>query len=249
VKVLLPQLAASPPQVSRFRAEAAMAERVGHPSILPIYGSGRDGEHCYYAMRLEKGTTLDDWSSEASLHRDEAFFVDLATRFAAVARAVDAIHRQGIVHRDVKPSNILIDAEGNLVLIDFGSALDRNDRDPVLEEFEGGTVLYMSPEQLTPGADPYDPAGDIYSLGLTLYEAATGAPPFPHCADEELARLKLTRLPPPPRHWNHYIPLGLEAIIRQAIDVNRRLRYDSAELMARDLERFTSRKRGSGRKH
>jgi serine/threonine protein kinase len=249
LKILLAPLGVREVEVSRFRTEAALAERVVHPAILPIYGSDRQDGHYFYAMRLESGRTADDLSSEAALHQDEEFFVELAANFASLARAVSALHHAGIVHRDIKPANLLIDAEGRLVLADFGSALDRDLRDTALEGCPGGTPPYMSPEQLAPGADLYDFAGDIYALGMSLYESATGVLPFPRSGAQELARLKLSRSPPPPRDWNHHIPLGLEAIIREAIEPLPRLRYPSAEEMADDLERFASRKRGSGRRH
>jgi serine/threonine protein kinase len=246
LKVLSSHLSLQSVAVMRFRAEAALAARVTHGAIVSVLGSGRSRDHDYYAMRLESGATLADLS--ASPLCDEARFADLALRFAVLIGGVAQLHRHGIVHRDIKPSNVLLDAEGCLVLADFGSALDRHSPEPLLEECLGGTVLYMSPEQLSPGADPYDPAGDVYSLGATLYEVCAGNPPFPEeLSDADLARLKVTRLPPAPRHWNHRIPLGLEGIIRQAIDADPSRRYASAEAMAWDLVRFSSRKRGSVR--
>ncbi|MCZ6794296.1 MAG: serine/threonine-protein kinase [Planctomycetota bacterium] len=247
VKVLSSNLSLHPEAVGRFRAESALAERVHHASILPIFGRSQDRGYHYYVMRLESGNTLEDCSTEATLHKDEAFYVSLARRFACLARALHEVHESSIVHRDVKPANVLLDGKGRYVLTDFGSALDTTDRDRLLEDTVGGTVVYMSPEQLRPGADPYDPAGDIYSLGLTLYEVCTGSLPFPHASDTETARLKLTRVPQPPRRLNHHIPLGLEAIIRQAIETFPQLRHPSAESMARDLERFAERKRASCR--
>ncbi|MBN1443586.1 MAG: serine/threonine protein kinase [Planctomycetes bacterium] len=245
LKVLSPQLALHETEVRRFRTEAALAERVSHPALLPIYGSGRDENYHYYSMRLEPGGSLDDAITDATFHRRDEFYVEIAERFASVARAVHLVHRQGIVHRDLKPSNILIDAEGCYVVSDFGSALDAIERDRAFERSPGGTVLYMSPRQLVPGASPYDPAGDIYSLGFTLYELATGTSPFPHASDEELARLKLTRLPPPPRRLNPHLPMALDAIIRRAIELNPLLGYRSAEELALDLDRFAGRRRAS----
>lgn len=247
VKVLSSHLAVHPTAVRRFRMEADLAERVSHPSIVPVYGRGSDRGYHFYTMRLESGTTLEDLTPDSVFHSDEDFYVRVSSRFASLARALHRVHASQIVHRDVKPSNILIDVDDHYVLADFGSALDAADRNRELENCSGGTTRYMSPEQLKPGADPYDRAGDIYSLGITLYELCTGTSPYPHCRDEELARLKLTRVPPPPRRLNHHIPLGLEAIIRQAIETRTELRYRAAEELARDLDRFVGRKKASGR--
>jgi serine/threonine-protein kinase len=246
IKVLSPHLAVIPAAVARFRAESELAARVKHPSIIRVFGAGEAREHHYYVMELLSGKTLDDLVTEAAGERGEAFFRDTAIRFAGIARALDALHRAGIVHRDVKPDNILAAGGDRLVLCDFGSAVEaRSARAP--ERSLWGTVRYMSPEQLRPGADPSDPAIDIHALGLTLYEAATGVSPFPRCLESELVRLKLTRIPAPPRRVNSKVPLGLDAVIRQAIEPSRSLRYGSAADFAEDLERFAARKRGSRR--
>jgi serine/threonine-protein kinase len=117
----------------------------------------------------------------------------------------------------------------------------------MLEAALWGTSRYMSPEQFSPGADPYSPANDIYALGLSLYEVICGVSPFPRCSDEEMARQKLTRLPQAPRHFNPAAPLGLEAIIRRAIEPRPSLRYPTADTLAADLERFAEKKRGHRR--
>jgi len=247
IKVLSPHLAVLPTAVLRFRAESALAARLKHPSIIRVFGAGEAHEHHYYVMELLSGRTLDDLVTDAAGDRDDEFFRDTAVRFAGLARAIDVLHREGIVHRDVKPENILVAESGKLVLCDFGSAVDSRSRSKAVERSLWGTIRYMSPEQLRPGADPSDPTIDIHALGLTLYEAATGVSPFPRCLESELVRLKLTRLPAAPRRVNFKVPLGLDAVIRQAIEPNRSLRYRSAADLAEDLERFAARKRGSRR--
>ena len=247
VKVLASQLSLEPVPVVRFRAEVAFAERVRHPSILPIYGCGHERGYDFYAMRLMSGRTLADWILDRRPGRDLRYYVDIAERFASVASAVAAIHDDGLIHRDIKPSNILIGADGRFSISDFGSALDSIDRDPRLESYVGGTVLYMSPEQLRSGADPYDPKGDIYALGATLYELCSGAPLFSAADDEaELARWKVTRRPVELKQVNPYVPLSLEAIVRQAIDPDPAARHATAEDLADHLRRF-ARRRGAHR--
>lgn len=245
LKVLGSHLALSSREVDRFRREAELARRVRHPSLLPVYHSGDDRGHYFYAMRLESGRTVEDLVPLATESRDESFFAEIAERFVPLARAVHELHRAGVTHRDIKPSNILLDSEGMYVLSDFGSAVDRDRADEEPERDAGGTVLYMSPEQLRPGADLHDPSGDVYSLGMTLYEACTGQTAFPLGPDAEIARLKVTRLPPPPRRVNPCIPMALDSIIRRSIDTHRSLRFDSADELARELDRFAWRRRTS----
>ncbi|HVR75662.1 MAG TPA: serine/threonine-protein kinase [Planctomycetota bacterium] len=247
LKVLSPHLALVPLAVMRFRAEAALAERVKHRAIIDIRGTGKDRDHYFYAMRLESGETAQSLSLEVDGRERDGFFHAVSRRFADVARALERLHAEGIVHRDVKPENLLVGKDGQLILCDFGSALDTRDRQPALENTLWGTVRYMSPEQLGPEADPYDSSIDTYALGLTLYEVATGVSPFPRCNEEDLVRLKLTRIPPAPRRINFKVPLGLDAIIRQAIEPCIALRHASAAALAEDLERFAERKRGHRR--
>jgi serine/threonine protein kinase len=249
LKVLAPELAVHPGPRSRFLRETELANRVSHPSILPVLDVGQSGERVFSVSRLESGDTLEDLAREAAGRKDDSYFVELARRFAAVVEAIALLHEAGVVHRDVTPANILIDAAGSFVLTDFGSALDAARSEPALDEWIGGTVRYMSPEQVVPGADRLDTAADVYALGLTFLELLTGKPPFPSCGDDELARLKLTRRPAAARSVNPYVPLGLDAIVRQAIEPNRLLRYPSAAEMARDLRRFVSHRRGSHRCH
>jgi serine/threonine protein kinase len=248
LKVLSAHLGQDPEGERRFEAEYRLASRVAHAGIVRVVSWGRDRGHHFYAMELLGGETA------ASLPRAEdgsdgegQDFARLAMLFAPVARALEALHARGIVHRDVKPDNLLIDGGGSLLLADFGSALDALERDPLLERCLSGTLRYMSPEQFCPGADPYDPLQDIYSLGLVLYEAATGIPAVPRLPEKEVARWKLSRLPALPRALNPRLPLGLEAIIRRAMEPEPRLRHPAAGELARDLERYATLRRGSSR--
>lgn len=246
LKVLSSHLVHVPEATTRFLAEAAFAERVEHPSISRVLGSGRVADHYFYAMALQSGDTAERLILDAQ-RSDEVDFQRLARQFSGVARALELLHANGIIHRDVKPENLLVGSDGELILCDFGSALDANDRSVLLEECLWGTVRYMSPEQLVPGCDPYSPLIDVYGLGLTLYEVVTGSSPFPRVTEEELVRIKLGRIPPPPRAMNPRLPLGLDAVIRQAIEPSPRLRYGAMGDFAEDLERFAERRRGHRR--
>lgn len=245
LKVLASRLAISEDAGRRFDHEIELARRVEHPGLVPVLDAGEDRGYAFFTMPLEIGSTLEDLAFDAPFHRELAFFVDIATRLAPVARAVHALHASGIIHRDIKPANILLGHGGRLLLGDFGSALDVETARTRSEQ-PGGTVLYMAPEQLLPGADPTDPRGDVYALGATLYEAVTGSAPFPPVADADLARLKLTRSPPPARRIHPHVPIALDALVRRAM-AEPSLRSASAAEFARDLERFASRHLGGGR--
>jgi serine/threonine protein kinase len=243
LKVLSAHLTLLPRGVERFRREHELARSVRHDAILPVDERGEAQGHAYFAMPRESGRTLADLGG--SDDRTPAFFERTALALSRIADALAALHRARVVHRDVKPENILLAEDGGLRLCDFGSAIDAKDLEDPGELW--GTVAYLPPEQLRPGFDPADPSMDVYALGLCLYEAATGARAFPRLPADELARFKLGRLPPAPRSVEPAIPLGLEAIIRQAIEPDPRFRHPSAEALASDLERFGSGKRGRGR--
>ncbi len=194
-------------------------------------------------MALHSGETAGDLLRDSSDLRDTESLIALAARFASVVDAVSALHRSGIVHRDIHPENILLDSEGRLVLADFGSALNLADRNLHPEVEPAGSLLYRSPEQLPAGANQYVPSGDVYALGMTLYILLTRRLPFLPSSGGELGRLKLTRELPSACRLNPAIPLGLDSIVRQACAIQRSARYPGAEDMARDLKRFVSRRR------
>lgn len=238
IKVLSPHLGVVRKAVARFEAEARVAKRVAHPGVVRIVSAGSSRGHHYYSMRLESSRTALDLRYQESLGGGEVYFRRLAHLFARTARALEAVHREGFVHRDVKPENLLLSRRGRLVLCDFGSAMSFRERDPLLEDCLWGTLRYMSPDQFRARSDPYDPRIDVYGLGLTLYDVSTGGCPVSRGTDEEIVRWKLTYRPPAPRQVNFRIPSRLDAIIRRATEPDPEDRYGSMGKLASQLERF-----------
>jgi serine/threonine-protein kinase len=257
LKILSPHLSHVPAAIERFRREADLLARLDHPGIVPIYRRGAARGYTFYAMKLLAGPTLAEFIDQAEGVRGEAFFREAAILFAALARTLAALHTKGIVHQDIKPSNLILTHDKNstnrLVLTDFGIAVEIGKaQDPIALEGQPlmqGTPAYMAPEKFIPGKNAPDARADIYSLGLCLFELVTGSLPFPECSDEEMARLKLAQKPPSPRALLPTVPLGLEAIIRQATGSHVAMRYQSAGDMALDLDRFANNRRPNSRKH
>ncbi len=240
IKVLSPHLRAVCKAVARFEAESLVARSLAHPGIVRVFSVGSSLGHHYYAMRLESSKTALDLRYTEDLGSAEGYFRRLARLFSRTARALEAVHREGFVHRDVKPQNLLLSRRGRLVLCDFGSALSSRRRDPLLEDCLWGTVRYMSPDQFQASADPYDSRMDVFGLGFTLYDVCTGGCPVPRGTDEEIVRWKLTRRLPPPREVNFRIPARLDLIIRRATEADPEHRYATMGELAAKLERFAS---------
>ena len=175
VKMLLPVLVADQVFVKRFMAEARMAAQVEHPNIVQVLNVGRDGDVYFMVLQFIEGESLRDLMSRGPLDPDEAARIALQA-----ARGLAAAHKKGIVHRDVKPENILIDGEGVARVVDMGLSKSLTTSESAVLTAPGtamGTPNYISPEQATE-ASTVDARADIYSLGATLYHAISGAPPF-----------------------------------------------------------------------
>ncbi|HWE39264.1 MAG TPA: bifunctional serine/threonine-protein kinase/formylglycine-generating enzyme family protein [Isosphaeraceae bacterium] len=257
LKLLPPGTALDGEHAERLRKEAERPSRLTDSAILPIFEFGQADGRCFLSMLLVDGFTLaavirqrrdrKAGRTPAELHRlaiaaDAAYFPAVATLLARVARALAAAHAAKVVHRDVKPSNILLDRahEDRVYLADFGLARDLDDPS-VHPGYLLGTLLYMPPEKLLGRADADDGRGDIYALGVTLFEAATLARPFDvpgEIAMVAKASFLATTPPKPPRSVEPRLPRDLEAIVLKAMDRNLALRYASATELAEDLERF-----------
>ncbi|MGI8858063.1 MAG: Stk1 family PASTA domain-containing Ser/Thr kinase [Thermomicrobiales bacterium] len=212
IKVLREQYAINESFLARFRREAQSAAGLAHPNIVNVYDVGRDADTWYIVQELIDGTDL------ASLIRQRGQFTvaDATEVMAQVAEALDYAHSHGIIHRDIKPHNILIDSRGTAKVVDFGIAKGVND----IKMTDAGTALgtagYISPEQAT-GA-PLTAASDLYSAGVVLYEMLTGRLPFVGDTAVSVAMQHVRNAPPPPSRFNAKIPRQTEAVILRAME-------------------------------
>ncbi len=220
--------------LKRFRREAEAAAKLDHPQIVPIYEVGERGGRCYFSMRLIEGGQLDEVISRGPMPVRQA--VEL---IAKVARTVHYAHEHGILHRDIKPGNILLDANGEPHLTDFGLARLVEHGSTVTGSLEiMGTPSYMAPEQAVGNNAAVGRATDVYGLGTVLYELLTGHPPFAGGTTYETIHLLLDSEPRQPRLLNRKIDRDLSAVCLKCLEKNPRYRYSSALELAEDLERW-----------
>jgi serine/threonine protein kinase/tetratricopeptide (TPR) repeat protein len=220
--------------LKRLRREAEAAAKLNHPGIVPIYEVGeRDGTN-YFSMRFVEGDRLDELVNHGPVSPRRA-----AELIAKVARTVHYAHEHGILHRDVKPGNILLDADGEPHLTDFGLARLVEHGSTVTGSMEiMGTPSYMAPEQAVGNNAGVSTATDIYGLGAVLYELLTGHPPFAGRTTYETIHLLLDSEPREPRLWNPKIDRDLSVVCLKCLEKNPKNRYSSAFELAEDLERW-----------
>ena len=243
VKMILAEQAATPGMLERFRAEGEAIASLDHPHILPIYETGEIDATPFYSMRLVSGGTLRECVADFHAQPRRA-----AKLIATVARAVHHAHERGILHRDLKPGNILLDgAERTPFVSDFGLAkwLGRDNRLTIATSALG-TPHYIAPEQAAGASKELTPAADVYSLGAILYELLAGRPPFVADTPLETLRLAADTPPPAPRNFEATIPRDLEVICLKCLAKEPSARYRSAAALAEDLERWLEGRHHSG---
>lgn len=217
----------------RFRIEAEAAARLHHPGIIAIHDIGSWQGYEYFSMTLVEGPTLQIRVDEEDFDDGES-----ARVVRDISRAVAYAHRAGIVHRDLKPENILIGEEGRPLVTDFGLAKWHREGTMVTRTGQVlGTPHFMSPEQAS-GRGDSSAATDIYSLGAILYALLTGRPPHSGSSAAEVLRSVLQDEPQAPRHLRRDVPSELEKICMKAIQYDPAHRYESADALADDLDRY-----------
>src|SRR5580698_10037650 len=233
LKVLFPELSVDRAFVERFRREAQAAANLSHPNIGPVFDWGEDSGTYFIVMEFVDGRPLS-----ALLRATGAIdSVRAAEIGAPVAAALSYAHRHGVIHRDVKPGNVLITEDGQVKVTDFGIARAVNTEESLTQTGAVmGTAAYFSPEQAE--GLGVDARSDIYSLGVVLYEMAVGRPPFTGDSPVAVASKHVRDQPVLPREANPTVPPALEAVIMKAMAKNPDDRYASAEELRADLLRF-----------
>ena len=232
VKVLRPELAGSPTAAARLEREARAAARLRHPGLVQVLGVGNEAGTPWVAMELVPGSSLAELIAE----RGPLPPLDAARWGAELARALAAAHAAGVVHRDVKPSNVRVRPEGGAVLVDFGLARDDEQGGPTLTRSFAGSPAYASPEQARGERAAIDHRTDLYSLGATLYEAVSGAPPF---EGESVATVLVQVVRDevrPLRERAPDAPLDFALVVEKAMEREPARRYPTAGALAADLE-------------
>jgi tetratricopeptide (TPR) repeat protein len=235
LKVLIGGEDASETAIARFQREAEAAARLGHhPCIVPVYDMGTEGNLHYFAMAFVDGRPLTQLIGSGEVTPQRA--MALAEQ---IARALHFAHQNGVLHRDVKPDNILVDATGQPNITDFGLAKDVQSGSKITVSGTAmGTPQYMPPEQADGAVEKMDARSDVYGVGATLYEMLSGHPPFEGGTYHNLLFKVLNSDVVPPRRHNPSVPRDAQTVVLKALEKEPGRRYQSAEEMADDIHRF-----------
>ena len=234
VKTIIAGRLASPNDIERFYQEARAAGKLRHPHIVQVHQAGElEGQH-FFSMDFIEGKNLATLA-----HLGQLGFTQIAVILRKITEAIQFAHSKGVLHRDLKPQNVLVDANGEPHVSDFGLAKDIHADSQITTEGSAlGTPSYMSPEQAQARHGELDARTDVYSLGAVLYELLTRRPPFKGDSPIETIMMVVQQRPVPPRAINKDCPRDLEAICLKCLEKDPPARYQSAQELAGDLQRF-----------
>ena len=245
LKVLPPSLTLTERALARFHREGRIMARVRHPDIVGFFDQGTQGRLHWFAMEFVAGVTLQERLQVGPLPVRQACQIA-----AQVARALQFAHDRGVVHRDVKPGNLMLreapadatdshgEARPRVAITDFGLARETGTGSMTESGAIVGTPMYMAPEQVLGGSAQANTLSDVYSLGATLYTLVTGQPPFDGPTAQSVLKAVLEQEPRPPQRLRRDLPTAVAAIVQKAMDHDPGRRYGSALELAEDLERF-----------
>jgi eukaryotic-like serine/threonine-protein kinase len=232
IKILAPQFADDQDFVHRFRREAQAAARISNQNLVSVFDTGSDDGVHFIVMEYVDGRTLADLIAGGG-----RILPDRAIEIAIdVCRALEAAHAQGVIHRDIKPGNIMLEQNGNVKVTDFGIARVTSTAETIAQTAAVlGTASYLSPEQAQ--GQPVDGRSDLYSLGCVVFEMVTGRAPFLGDSPVAVASKHVLEQPTPPSRLNPDVSPDLDAVILRALSKNPANRYQTAEEFREDLER------------
>ncbi len=236
VKMIHSHLSSNPEFVRRFEEEAAAVAQLRHPNIIQVFDFNHDEDTYYMVMEFIPGETLQDRLKRLNAQDRRMTAVEAANYIGQVSEAVQYAHERGMVHRDIKPANIMLDVYGKAILMDFGIAKILGGQLHTATGAVVGTAMYMSPEQIV--GEKVDERSDIYSLGVTLFEALSGRPPFE--ADSAMTLMMMHMNDPVPnlRELQPDLPVGLVQVAERALAKKRDLRFQTANEMAAALRQI-----------
>ncbi len=239
VKMIHPHLSNDPDFVRRFEEEAAAVAQLRHHGIIQVYDFNQDDDVYYMVLEFVPGETIQEHLKRLNESGRRISIANAVTYMADVCDAVDYAHQRGMIHRDIKPANLMLNPQGQVILMDFGIAKIVGGQHHTATGAVVGTAMYMSPEQIR-GEQP-DRRSDIYSLGVTLFEMVSGQPPFQADSAMTLMMMHVNDPVPDPRKLNPEVPDDLVAVINKALAKNPNDRYQTAAQMASALRNIAAR--------
>lgn len=238
IKIIHSHLSGNPEFIRRFEEEAASVARLRHPNIIQVYDFNHEGGTYYMVMEFVPGETLQERLRRLNANSMRLSYAEATRYMVHVTEAVDYAHRRNMIHRDIKPANVMLDLNGQAILMDFGIAKILGGEQHTATGAVIGTALYMSPEQIR--GEHIDHRSDIYSLGVTLFEMIHGRPPFEADSSMSLMMMHLNNPVPDLRQLQPDAPEGLVAVIEKCLEKDPNRRYQSAAEVASALKRALS---------